>query len=71
MLEGDILSKAEERAEQILHEIAQARNTGNYSMGWPIVSKINLSTAKEFFYECLEAVKRLCALSTVKSTTQF
>lgn len=51
VLEGDSLAKAEERVEQILHEIAQARNTGEYSTGWPPVSKINLSNTKEFLYE--------------------
>lgn len=56
MLEGDILSKAEERGEQILHEIAQVRNTGEYSTGWPPASKNNLSNTKEFLYKWLEAV---------------
>ena len=49
VMEGDILSVAEERVEQILLDIAHSRETGEFSTGWPTVSKINLST-KEYSY---------------------
>lgn len=43
VMEGDILSAAEQRVEQILLEIAQSRQTGEFNTGWPPVCKINLN----------------------------
>jgi len=49
VLEGDVLSAAELRVEQILLEIAHSRETGEFSTGWPEVSKINLSTKENVY----------------------
>jgi len=49
VLEGDVLSAAEQRVEQILLEIAHSRETGEFSTGWPEVSKINLSTRENVY----------------------
>lgn len=43
VLGEDVLAQAEERVEQIMLEIAQSRETGVFSTGWPAVSKINLN----------------------------
>ena len=48
VVEGDVLSAAEERVEQIMLEIAQSRETGVFSTGWPVVSKINSSIREKY-----------------------
>lgn len=48
VLEDDVLSAAEERVEQVMLEIAQSRETGVFTTGWPAVSKINSSIREKY-----------------------
>lgn len=44
VVEQDVLDAAKTRVEQILHEIATSRKTGNITTGWPPVFKINFNS---------------------------